>query len=197
MTFRLLSLCLPLGLFLTACAEEPLPPQKFAEIRFTEAPPIRLEVESIQLVDSFQPSFKPPEIEYEFPVPPQRALAALATDRFQATAPGSGRLARFTIEDASVRETELPRRAGVEGAFTIEQAERYDGSVAVRLDIIDQHGLAIRTATARAVSTRSVAEDISPDERDQVWYEMSRELARSLDRELERQIDASFYPYRR
>jgi hypothetical protein len=197
MTLRFLSFCLPLAVVLAACAQEPLPPQKFAEIRFTQEPPIRLDVEAIQLVDRFQPSFKPPEIEYEFPVPPQRALMALSADRFQATAPGSGRFARFTIEDAAVRETELPRRAGVQGAFTIEQAERYDGSVAVRLEIIDQHGLAVRTATARAVSSRSVAEDITPDERDQVWYEMSRELAQSLDRELERQIDASFYPYRR
>jgi hypothetical protein len=197
MTFRLLFLCVPLAVFLTACAGEPLPPQRFPEIRFIEEPPIRLDVESIQVVDTFQPSFKPPEIEYEFPVPPQRALAALATDRFLPTAPGSGRLARFTIEDATVRESELPRKEGVEGAFTIEQAERYDGSVAVLLEIIDPNGLAIRTAAAKAVSSRSVAEDITPDERDQVWYEMSRELARSLDRELERQIDASFYPYRR
>jgi hypothetical protein len=196
MTLRLLSLCLPLAASLAACAAEP-PPPRFAEIRFTDGPPIGLDVEAIQLVDSFQPSFKPPEIEYEFPVPPQQALMALSKDRFRAVAPGSGRLARFTIEDASVREIELPRKEGVEGAFTIEQAERYDGSVAVRFEIIDPHGLAVRTATARAVSSRSVAEDITPDEREQVWYEMSRELALSLDTELERQIDASFYPYRR
>jgi|HubBroStandDraft_1064217.scaffolds.fasta_scaffold00101_45 hypothetical protein len=179
---------------LAACASPP-PPPRFAEIRFDQEPPIRLEVGRIEIVDLFQPSFRPPEVEHEFPVPPAHALEALCRDRFQAAAPGSANFARFTIVDASVRETELPRTEGIEGAFTIDQTWRYDGRVAVRLEIIDARGSTVRTVAAEAVRNTTEAEDISPDERDRAWYEMSRDLVQSLDQELERQIDATLYPY--
>jgi hypothetical protein len=196
MTFRRLCLGLVLATGLASCAAPP-PPPRFPEIRFTQEPPIQLEVARVELVARFQPGFAAPEVEHEFAVPPQRALEALYKDRLRAVAPGSGRLARFIILDASVREAELPRTGGIKGAFTVQQAQRYDGRVAVRLEIIDEHGLTVRTANAEATHSRSVAEDITPNERDQVWYDMAQELARSLDHELERQINASFYPFTR
>jgi hypothetical protein len=190
-----LCLCLVLATALVACAAAP-PPAKFADIRFTREPPLLLNVARIELIDRFQPSFQAPNVEHEFAIPPQRALENLCKDRLQAVAPGSGAVARFTIEEASVRESELPRTTGIKGAFTIDQAERYDGRVAARLDIFDEHGVMVRTAVAEATSSRSVAEGITLNERDQTWYEMSRELVKSLDQELERQVDASFFPYK-
>jgi hypothetical protein len=80
--------------------------------------------------------------------------------------------------------------------FTTQQAQRYDGQVEIRLDIYDENGTVVRTATARAARTRTVAEDITPNERDKVWYEMSDELAHAADQVLEQYINASFYPYK-
>ncbi|MGB8840901.1 MAG: hypothetical protein WCC64_07495 [Aliidongia sp.] len=195
MTRRLLCLCLPLLLGLSTCVEE-APPARFGEIRFTDEPPIRLDVARVELVSSFQPSFRAPDVEHEFPVPPQRVLEALCRDRFQAVGPASGRIARFTIEDASVREVALPRTEGIEGAFTVDQTERYDGRVAVRLEILDYNGGMLRLATAEAIHSETVDEDITANERDETWYGISAQLGRALDQKLEQQVDASFYPYK-
>lgn len=178
----------------TACTYEG-PPSRFPDIRFDHEPPIRFNVAKIEIVDSFQPTFHAPDVEHEFPVPPERALESLAKDRFQAFAPGSNRVARFIIEDASVREAELPRTPGIAGAFTVDQAQRYDAHVAVRLEIIDETGLTVRTARAQAMRSRSVAEGITSNDRDQTWYDMTRELVEALDQELERQMDGRFAPY--
>jgi len=194
MLIRRLCLCLLVASGLAACSSEPAPP-RFPDIRFSNDSPIRLDVARVELVSQFQPSFTPPEVEHEFPVPPQRALENLCKDRLQAIAPTSGRVARFTIVDASVRESELPRESGIKGTFTVQQAERYYGRVEIRLDVVDENGVVVRSATATATRDRSVAEDITLNDRDQVWYEMSQDLSHSADQVLEQYVDASFYPY--
>jgi hypothetical protein len=194
----LLRPCLSAALLilLAACTRpDPVPPTNFADLRFTGERPIRIAVGRIELIDRFQPSFKAPEIEYEFPVPPARALANLCRDRFQATTPGSPSTLRFTIMDASVRESELPRSEGLQATFTIDQAQRYDGHIAVRVELIDDNGIIARTAEAEDRRSWTVAEDITPDEREDSWYEQTQAMVTALDRELERQIDARFSPY--
>ena len=196
MIFRRLALCLPLALALAACSSAP-PPSRFPDISFKGEPPILLDVARVELVSTFQPSFAAPEVEQNFPIPPQRALENLCKDRLQAISPASQRVARFTIVDAKVIEAELPRKEGFKADFTTQQAQRYDGQVEIRLDIYDENGIVVRTATARATRSRTVAEDITPNDRDRVWYEMSDELAHSADQVLEQYIDASFFPYKR
>jgi len=189
-------LALALAAVLAACSSEPAPPPKFADIHFLALPPFRLNVSQIQIDARFQPTFQEPNVEHEFPVPPQRALENWAHDRLLAVGPTTGAVARFTILDASVRESDLPKKEGLKAAFTTQQAERYDGHVSVMLQIIDPTGLAVRTATAEAVVSRSVPEGITLNERDRVWYEMTRDMMADLDRQIQRQIDSSFPPYR-
>jgi len=196
MNFRRLALCVPLLFALAACASEP-PPPRFPDISFKGEPPILLDVARVELVTTFQPSFAPPEVEHEFAVPPQRALENLCKDRLQAIAPASRRVARFTIVDAKVVDTPLPLKEGLKADFTNQQAQRYDGQVEIRLDIYDENGIVVRTATARASRSRTVDQDITPNARDRVWYEMSDELAHAADQVLEQYINASFYPYKR
>ena len=179
-----------------ACSSAPPPPPTFPDIHFLALPPFRLNVSEIQVVDQFQPTFQEPNVEHEFPVPPQRALHNWATDRLQAVGPATGYVARFSIVDASVRESNLPKKEGLKAVFTTQQAERYDGHVSVRLEIINPQGVAERTATAEAAVSRSVAEGITLNERDKVWYDMTRDLMADLDRQIQRQVDASFAPFR-
>lgn len=197
MTFRLRQLlALALVATVAACADPPAPPPKFADIHFLALPPFRLNVSQIQIDTKFQPTFQEPNVEHEFPIPPQRALENWAHDRLLAVGPTTGAVARFTIIDASVRELNLPKKDGLKAAFTTQQAERYDGHVSVMVQIIDAQGIAERTATAEAVVTRSVPEGITLNERDKVWYEMTRDMMADLDRQIQRQIDASFAPFR-
>ena len=179
-----------------ACSSAPPPPPKFADIHFLALPPFRLAVSQIQVETQFQPTFQEPDVEHEFPVPPQRALENWAHDRLQAVGPTTGYVARFTIIDASVRESDLKKKEGLKAVFTTQQSERYDGHVAVQLQIINPQGIAERSASAEATVSRSVPEGITLNERDKVWYDMTRDLMADLDRQLQKQVDASFAPFR-
>jgi hypothetical protein len=190
---RRLSCLLAVGL-LAACSSAP-PPPRFPDIRFTEAPPIRLDVSSIDMSAQFQPTFQLPEVEQNFPVPPQRAIENWVHDQLKASDPGTGAHARVTIMDAKVQQVDLPLTEGIKGAFTKDQSARYDAHVAARVEIVDDHGLAVRSANAESSLSRTVAEGTTLNQRDQIWYDMTREMVGDLVRELERQINGTFYPY--
>ncbi|GGF39856.1 hypothetical protein GCM10011611_52820 [Aliidongia dinghuensis] len=180
-----------------SCSSDAPPPPRFADIHFLALPPFKLNVSQIQVDSRFQPTFKEPNVEHEFPVPPQRALENWAHDRLLAVGgPTTGYVARFTIVDASVRESELPKKEGLTAVFTTQQAERYDGHVSVLLQIINPQGVAERTASAEAAVSRSVPEGITLNERDKVWYDMTRDLMADLDRQLQKQVDSAFPPFR-
>jgi hypothetical protein len=165
---------------LGACSDA-APPPTFSDIRFVATPQIRLAVSTIDLVAEFVPTFRAPQVEQNFPVPPQRAIENWVHDRLKADRPDSAFRARVTILDASAREA--------------EGGARYDARCAVKIEILDAHGFAVRTARAEATRRKEIDADASADEKDMVWYGMTRDLVGSLGGELERQIRSSFYPY--
>jgi hypothetical protein len=177
---------------LAGCASPP-PRPSFPDIRFTSEPVLRIDAASIEVIKDFRPSFKSPQVEHLFPIPPELAIENWVHDRLQAT--GTRRRVIVHIIDASVREVVLPKTPGLRGTFTTDQAERYDGAVEVRIDLVDERGFPERTVTAKATRSQSVAEGITANQRDQAWYDMTRAMMSSLDHELERQIRANFTFY--
>ena len=98
----------------------------------------------------------------------------------------------FVIGDARVTETELPRTPGVRSTFTNEQAQRYDGRMAAAIEIRQVRGnFRVGDAAASATRTRSVAENISLNDRERVWYEMVEQMMADINGELERQVRAN------
>jgi hypothetical protein len=178
------------ALTLAACESKPPPRPTFADIRFTERPPMRIDAAAVDIERQFRPTLRPPNVEHLFPVSPERAMENWARDRLQAT--GTSRRVRVRIVDASVREVELPRTGGVRGAFTTDQAQRYDATVEMSVDIMGERGFAERSVTAKAARSRSVPENITPNDRELVWYQLTKELMADLDIELERQIRSNF-----
>ncbi len=177
-------------LTLAACETPPPPRPTFPDIRFTERPPMRIDAAAIDIERQFRPTLRPPNVEHLFPVSPERAMENWARDRLQAT--GTSRRVRVRIVDASVREVELPRTGGVRGAFTTDQAQRYDATVEMSVDIMGDRGFAERSVTAKAARSRSVPENITPNDREMAWYQLTKELMADLDLELERQIRSNF-----
>lgn len=181
-------------LALAGCAAPP-PPPSFPDIRFTDEPQIQLDVSQIGLYATFQPSSQLPEIDNSFPVPPVTAIQNWVHDRLVADNPTSTAQARVTILDASVRQVALkPTTTGIENVFTKEQAYRYDGHAAARVEIYDK-GIAVRTATVEASLSRSIAEGSTLNDRDQLWYAMSHDLTENLGKALVAQINTNFPPY--
>jgi hypothetical protein len=184
--------CAVLMLALAACTPSATRPS-FPDLRFTAAPPLRIDASGIEVRDEFRPSFHEPEVDHLFPVPPERAVENWIHDRLQAT--GTTRRIVVHILDASVRETELPKKEGLEATLTTQQAEQYDGRIALRVELLDEKGFAMRTVSAEVNRTRSVPEGITPNERDQVWYDMTKQMLADLDGRLESDIRANFTFY--
>ena len=181
-------------LFLGACASAP-PPPSFPDIRFTGEPPIPLGVSSIGVYGTFQPSDQLPEIDEQFPVQPVTAIQNWVHDRLAAANPGSSATARVTITDAHVNQITLQKTTtGIEGAFTKDQAYRYEGHVAARIDIYDK-GVLVHTASVEASLSRSIAEGSTLNDRENLWYAMSHDLAENLGQTLAAQMQNSFGPY--
>ncbi len=177
-----------------AGCESPPPRPTFADIRFTGEPPIRLAVGAVDVQSDFKPSFQSPHVEHLFPVPPQRALENWAHDRLQAA--GGGARARFVIRDASVVEVDLKKKdEGLTGAFTDQPAQRYDATVAATLEIVDDHGMAVRTVSVKASRSQSVLESITPNDREKTWYEMTKALMADFDQQMSHEISAHFGGY--
>jgi hypothetical protein len=192
-SLRHLLVALLLTIPLAAC-ETPPPRPSFADIRFTQQPPIRLAVSAVEVKSDFMPSFQPPHVEHLYPVPPARAMENWARDRLVAA--GGDARARFVIEDASVTEAELKKKEeGITGAFTKEPAQRYDAVVQATLEILDARGLAVRTATVKASRSQTVLEGITPNDREKAWYNMTKELMADFDHQMSAEISGHFGGY--
>ncbi|HEV2546110.1 MAG TPA: hypothetical protein VGU20_02120 [Stellaceae bacterium] len=183
-------------LVLTACESAP-PRPNFPDIHITGEAPIRLAVGGIDIRNDFKPSFQPPHVEHLYPIPPAHAMENWARDRLVGLVGGnSNARAVFVIADASVVESELKKKEeGITGAFTKEPAQRYDATVEATLNIIDDRGTPVRTVTVKAFRSQTVLEGITPNEREQAWYDMTKALMNDFDRQMTTEISAHFGGY--
>jgi hypothetical protein len=186
-------LCLAAGgLALAGCATAP-PRPTFPPITFAQVAPIKLDVREIEVERAYQPPHAAPNVEHLFAVPPAVGAKLWATDRLTAAGP-MGR-ARFVVRDASVLETPLKQSGGLTGAFTIEQSERYDARLVVEIEIFSEAGLSAGAVTAEVTHSRTVPENLTLGEREQVWHEMTRAMLDELDAQLDKTIKEAFYAY--
>jgi len=174
------------ALLLAACADAP-PETKFPQLTYAHLGVFTLDVSEIEIVDGYRPALRPPNIEHMMPVAPAAAARQWARDRLK-LAGSSGRRAVFTIDNGAVTATPLKRQSGLRGALTVDQSERYDATLAVRLEIFDIGGRRLGIAESSARRSRSVPENITLDARDKVWFSITETLANDLNAELERAI---------
>jgi hypothetical protein len=175
---------------LVACGGEPPRRPTYADLRFIDQAPLRLDVQRIDVVDEYRPVFDPPHVEMRLPVPLPHAADNWARDRLKAV--GSKGTALAAIIDATAVEIELKKQGGLGAMFTTEADTQYEVRVAIRVEIKDERGLTMRTATGFAERSMTMLEDLSIDERDRILYKMEIELMGELDRQLETQVRNNF-----
>jgi hypothetical protein len=179
-----------LGGTLAACSSPP-PRARFPELTYGHLGLFTFDVEHIEIVSEYKANLAGPNVEHMFPTSPETTLRRWAQDRLAATG-SAGRYARFVIQDAKVTEAELPRTQGIRGAFTTDQAQRYDGSLSVLLEIREQRGnFRAGTASAWASRSRTVPEGITINDREKVWFELLEATMNELNAEMDRQIRAN------
>jgi hypothetical protein len=186
MTSRLL--CRIAALFavvLAGCSSTP-PEVRFADITFGHLPPHTLTVSRVDIESTYQAPMRSPNIEHTAPVSPERALRRWAQDRLKTSGmPGT---ARFIIVNASIVETPLSLTGGIRGAFTKEQAARYEATIEASLEVLDERGFRRGFATARVQRSTTSREDSTLNDRDRLLFTLVDELMKDFDREMERSM---------
>jgi hypothetical protein len=178
-------LLLPTIALIAACDTPPMR-QTFPTLTFQDRPPIRLDVAQIEIINAYKAPGHAPNVDHVFPQKPEDVAAAWGRDVLQAV--GERGMARYTIIDASVMETELPRSTGLTQVFKTEQSDRYDLHIEVKLELGNPLLATTGVATASAKRSQTVAEDMTLNQREAVWFQMTESAMRELDQKLEAAI---------
>lgn len=182
---RILAALLLVAAAVAGCETQVVRPQ-FPDITFAHRPAIVLSVGTVTVETAYRAPLAAPNVEHLMAQPPAKVVERWARDRLEAG--GSGGRALFTVLDGTVTETRLETRKGLSGAFTTEQAERYDAAVEARLEVYDGSGRRTGFATARADRSKTLAEDATVNDRERLWYELAEQLAAAFDAEMEKNV---------
>jgi len=162
----------------------------YPELSYAHLAPIRLNVADIQVQRIYASPGTKPNVERLFPVRPADAAERWARDRLQPVS--SEGVAVVKILQASVVEVELPRTGGLRGAVTTDQSERYDGVLEVSVEASSRVTNRQVMVSSKATRSRSVPEDITLNDREKVWFELTEALMNDINASLERQIYDNF-----
>lgn len=190
---RRLALLFPL-LILAAC-ETKLAVPSYADLTFAHRPPIALDVAKITVVEAYQSPYSLPNVEHEFPVPPAQMAANWARDRLNPV--GTAGELVFTIREAGVVEVPLEQTEGLSGLMTVEQAERYDAKLIVTMEAFNPTLGTSANSRSSIERSRTMAEDVTLNEREAIWYDMTEAMGSDLDQQLETALDKYFTKFRR
>ena len=179
-------LLLPSLALLASACDTPPNRRDFATLTFQDRPSIRLDVAQIEIVQAYKAPGQAPNVDHLFPQKPLDVATSWGRDVLRAV--GQRGMATYTILDASTIETRLPRSTGLTQVFKKEQSDRYDLKIAVQLDLNNPLLRATGTAQASASRSQTVAEDMTLNEREAVWFDMTESAMRELDQKLEAAI---------
>ncbi len=168
--------------------------KKYPEITFVNSPSLAIDVQQVEIAREYKPPGTKPHVEHLFPVTPSDAVTRWVGDRLVPV--GRSRLVRVVVKDASVVEVPLEKTGGIRGWFTTDQAERYDATLEVVVEIRSDIGRDAY-ASARVKRSQTIEEGASPAKRREVWYAMTERLMADLDKELERSMRQYLSPYLR
>jgi uncharacterized protein YcfL len=174
------------GVLLAGCGSPP-ESQSLPDVTFTHLPMYNIDVAKIDVQTTYAvPSGAAGHVETLLPLVPAVVLERWARDRLRPVG-GLGVL-RVIIEDARVTETELPMDSSLGEMLTNQQRYRYDMNVRVRLRLMDGNGQERATTFAQANRSITMSEDVSLNERDQIWFDTVAALVRDFDQNMNASI---------
>ena len=175
-----------LALGLAACVYRPPETVSWPDITFTNQPPIDFDVAEIKILTPYREPIEPPHVGEQFPVSPSRAARNWAEDRLRAV--GKRGTLTVTIQESSAVEELLQPSGGLKGLVTKEQTEKYLVVIAMEIKALDPVGPRAARAAARTRKSTTVREDATLDEREQIWYTLTKDTMADFNSAMERQI---------
>ena len=188
---RIGQLLLPtlLPLLLAACALPPPEARSWPDITFMHLRPIEFDVAEIVIRTPYREPIEAPHVGEQFPVSPSRAARNWAEDRLRAV--GRRGTVTVTIQESSAIEEVLEQKGGLTGMVTMQQSERYVVVIDIRVEAFDPVGPRSAKAGARTRKSITVREDVTLDEREQIWYTLTKDTMTDFNAAMERQIRSS------
>lgn len=175
----------PVMLVLCLSATACIPTPRAADLSpptFQNQPQFSLDVVDIQVRSEYVPTGNN-HVEQRFRTTPAQGVEIWARDRLRAA--GSDGVLEVVIEEASVVETPLQVKTGIQGAFTKEPSTRYDGTLEVELRLYkDGRAVSKSHIDARVTLTREILEKAAISEYDELYAAMTREMITKLDAQL-------------
>ena len=177
---------------LAACAAPVEPVETPSEMRFSEKPPIALNVARVEIEKMDTGERVDHEVLAKFAVPPDEAMRQWARDRLQAG--GGGGTGRFTILTASVEEEKQPPAKGAVGWVGPAPGGRYTITVEGRLEILGEGGQRGMTA-AKVARAKTLEGGLTADERTRALYDLTLATMTAFDEQMERGIRRHLNPW--
>lgn len=177
-----------LAVLALAAAGCQMPPQKptFPALTYAYEGPIVFNVGRVDVVSTFVSPMKPPDVEYQAPVPPVQAMMQWGHDRLKAA--GGPGVVKLTVTDGRIVDVPLPMKSGIEGFFTKQQSDRYDATLAAEIAVYDDQGNQLGFVRTQAQRSRTVEEGTPPAERDKILFDLTDSLMKEMDKSLDQAI---------
>lgn len=171
---------------LSACSsnQEVAETRRFTEPRFDSYAPIELNVNKIEVVSEFTPSFTRPNVEHLFPVSIEKAARIWANDRLEAMDFSSNRVAEFIIKDASVTEEEIKA-----SQLFYKDSLKYRATLSVVLKITSDNGNSSAQTSIEAWRELTMPIDTSIEDKEKYWNEMVQKLFEEFNVRMEQNIN--------
>jgi len=174
------------SLFLFACTstkDTDAVPLRYNEPRFQTKAPIELNVEKVDIVSEFVPSFTRPNVEHLFPVSIEKTAKIWAQDRLKADGFSSNHIAEYIIKDASVTE-EIEKAED----FLEKDRLKYRANLTVVLKISDKTSMSAAETTIEAWRELKMPVDTRIAEKEKYWNEMVQKLFDEYNGRMEQNI---------
>lgn len=171
----------------------PAPRSGVPDLTFVHLAQIPMLVARRDIENRYQPPPGMPTVEARAPIAPAVAVQRWAERRIQPV--GAGGRALVIIHDAMLAQIPLARTTGITGIITNDQSDEYRVRIDVEVVADGIPSTAPASARAFAERARTVAEDVTLQQRDEVMYRLVEEAMIAINAELERQIYAGFGSY--
>jgi hypothetical protein len=183
----------PIIIFILAACSQPASLQP-VQLNFSGSA-YRLNVAEIAIAEEYVSSHHLPHVEYASEVLPADTIKKWIESRLNTA--GSANQLEVVIKDASIIKKDVPKaKSGLEGFFTKEQTEEYEGRMEVSLKIYSEKStLPVAHTEAIVHQLLSLREDATAFDRKNLYNQMTTDLIQALDRELSNNIQRYFSNY--
>ncbi len=169
--FRIAAVAAVLAVAACSSSPPPAPPVVYKPLNYSYLPPITLKVATVNVQNNYVPDPGAATLIGEDPEPPATALLAVATQRLVAN--GTPGTANFTIENASIEESN--------GNLT--------GTLSARLDVISADGRRNGFTEASVSHTETAPDpDAAPADMQAALYGMTKQLMDEMNVQMQYQI---------